>query len=311
MLELQGLTKTYQHHIALNDISLKVSEGEVYGLLGPNGAGKSTLIRILNQILTPDKGHIKFNHQLLTRKHLNEFGYLPEERGMYKSMTVEKHGIFLGQLRGMTKSDAIKMLDFWLEKMDILDWKKKRIEELSKGMAQKIQFIFTVLHQPKLIILDEPFSGFDPVNIELIKNEISRLKKEGCAILISTHNMNSVEELCDKAMLINKGKMIAEGTIDELLSSKQKGLYVIRFEGNMIGFVTALWAGFELVDQKELAPNKFEVKVALKGESTIDNLMQVLIGNVKVESIAELKPTMQEVFIQLVTESNATQTVEQ
>jgi ABC-2 type transport system ATP-binding protein len=300
MLEISHLTKSYGRHLALKDVSFHLEEGEIFGLLGPNGAGKSTLIRIVNQILDQNSGHIKFKGDLFRREHLKNIGYLPEERGLYREMTVENHGIFLGRLRGMNATESGKALDYWLERFDILSWKKKRIEELSKGMAQKIQFIFTVLHEPKLIILDEPFSGFDPLNVELIKAEIQSMKAQGRTIMLSTHNMNSVEEICDRALLLNQGAKILEGRVNELRDEHKTGHYTVRFEGNMIGFVNALWSGFEIMETREFGNNRFEADLAMRGDSSIDNLMSVLMGHVKVEAIFEKLPGMQEVFIQAI-----------
>ncbi|MFA7274485.1 MAG: ATP-binding cassette domain-containing protein [Crocinitomicaceae bacterium] len=300
MLEISNLTKSYGRHLALKDVSFHLEEGEIFGLLGPNGAGKSTLIRIVNQILDQNSGHIKFKGDLFRREHLKNIGYLPEERGLYREMTVENHGIFLGRLRGMNATESRKALDYWLERFDILSWKKKRIEELSKGMAQKIQFIFTVLHEPKLIILDEPFSGFDPLNVELIKAEIQSMKAQGRTIMLSTHNMYSVEEICDRALLLNQGTKILEGRVTELRDEHKTGQYTVRFEGNMIGFVNALWSGFEIMETREFGNNRFEADLAMRGDSSIDNLMSVLIGHVKVEAIFEKLPGMQEVFIQAI-----------
>jgi len=283
--------------MALNQVSLQLREGEIFGLLGPNGAGKSTLIRIVNQIIEPNSGYIKYNNDLFRREHLKHIGYLPEERGLYRGMSILEHGIFLAKLRGMNTKEAKAALNYWLDRFEISDWKNKRIEELSKGMAQKIQFIFTVLHEPKLIILDEPFSGFDPLNIELIKKEIQSLKAQNRTILLSTHNMSSVEEICDRAMLIHKGKSILEGSVKDLRNDHKGGTYTIRFEGMMIAFVNALWTGFEIIETREFGNNRFEVDLKMIGENTIDELMSVMIGQVKVEAIFENLPSMQEVFI--------------
>jgi ABC-2 type transport system ATP-binding protein len=300
MLEISKITKTYGHQFALKDVSFALQEGEIFGLLGPNGAGKSTLIRIVNQIIEQNSGWIKYKNDLFRREHLRNIGYLPEERGLYRGMTVEEHGIFLGRLRGMSSKESKDALKYWLERFEIDEWRKKRIEELSKGMAQKVQFIFTVLHQPKLIILDEPFSGFDPLNVELIKKEIQSLKAQERTVLLSTHNMNSVEEICDRAVLLHKGEILLEGEVSELRNEYKTGHYVVRFEGNMIGFVNALWSGFQIIETREFGNNRFEADLELVGDSSIDTLMHVLIGHVKVEAIYEKLPGMQEVFIQAI-----------
>ncbi|MCT4560030.1 MAG: ATP-binding cassette domain-containing protein [Crocinitomicaceae bacterium] len=304
MLEISGIAKSYQQNTALRNVSFHLNEGEIYTLLGPNGAGKSTLIRIINRILEPDSGWIKYQKDLFKEEHLKNFGYLPEERGLYGNMTVEEHGIFLAQLRGMNRKEAKQNLNYWLERFQITDWRKKRIQELSKGMAQKIQFIYTVLHQPKVIILDEPFSGFDPLNVELMKKEILHLKEEGRAILISTHNMNSVEEIGDRGMLLNQGKTILEGAITDMRKQQSSGEYTVRFSGSMIAFVNALWTGFEIVEKRELPNNRHEVDVKVRNENTINELMHVLINQVEVEAIETKIPRMHDVFVQAIQNAN-------
>lgn len=305
MLEVQNISKSFYRKEALQDVSLKVSKGEIFGLLGPNGAGKSTLIRVINRILEPDSGSVRFEGDLMTDNDLLKIGYLPEERGLYKEMTVESQALFLGRLRGLSKKDAQAKIDYWFEKFKINDWRKKRIEELSKGMAQKVQFICTVLHEPKLLILDEPFSGFDPVNVELIKQELLEFKAAGKTIILSTHNMNSVEEICDRVALINDARKVAEGTVSELQGMRKSGLYAIKFRGNMISFVNALWTGFEVVDKDVLGDDKFVVRVKMRGESTFDDLLKVLIGQVSIEAAWEVLPSMQDVFIDIVQPVNA------
>ena len=196
MLKIEAVSKSFYQKLALDEVSLTLKEGEIFGLLGPNGAGKTTLIRVINRIVSQDKGTVRFNNNLMNDKHLAQIGYLPEERGLYRTMTVFDHALFLGRLRGMTRNDVNTNFKYWIEKFNIGDWRTKRIEELSKGMAQKVQFICTVLHQPQLLILDEPFSGFDPINVELIQQELITMKAEGKTILLSSHNMKSVEEIC-------------------------------------------------------------------------------------------------------------------
>lgn len=305
MLEVNQISKSFYRKEALQDVSLKVGEGEIYGLLGPNGAGKTTLIRIINRIITPDSGHIRFQGELMSDKHLELIGYLPEERGLYRNMTVEDHAIFLGRLRGLSKADVKQKIDYWFDKFEINDWRKKRIEELSKGMAQKVQFICTVLHEPKLLILDEPFSGFDPLNVELIKNELIQMKHQGKMIMLSTHNMKSVEEICDSAVLINDSRKVAEGTVSDLQSSIKSGLYSVRFRGNMIAFANALWTGFEVIEKDLLGDDRFRVTVKMRDDNNFNDLLQVLIGQVELEGAEELIPSMQDVFIDLVSNKNA------
>ena len=300
MLEVNQISKSFFRKEALQDVSFKVNTGEIYGVLGPNGAGKTTLIRVINRIVAPDSGHIRFEGDLMTEKHLEHIGYLPEERGMYKNMTVQDHAMFLVRLRGLSNTDAKQKVDYWFDKFSINDWRKKRIEELSKGMAQKVQFICAVLHEPKLLILDEPFSGFDPVNAEIIKNELLQMKHNGKTILLSTHNMKSVEEICDKAILINESRKVAEGTISELQSSIKTGLYSVKFRGNMIAFVNALWTGFEVIDKDILGDNRFRVIVKMRGDKKFDDLLRVLIGQVEIEGAEEIIPSMQDVFVDIV-----------
>lgn len=300
MLELQQLTKRFNRKAAIYEISLTLKQGEIVGLLGPNGAGKTTLIRIINRIIEQDAGTIRFKGDLMQQKHLAHIGYLPEERGLYKNMTVEAHAHFLGALRGMTKKDINTALDYWLNKFDCQSWRKKRIEELSKGMAQKVQFICTVLHEPDLLILDEPFSGFDPVNVELIKQELVEMKAKGKTILISTHNMRSVEEICDRVILINQSKKILEGRVSQLQESLKTGEYAVKFRGTMIAFVNALWTGFELIDKEILGDDRYIARVKMRGDSSFEDLLKVLIGQVKIEAAWEVLPSMHEVFIQAV-----------
>jgi ABC-2 type transport system ATP-binding protein len=302
MLEVQHITKSFARKTALSDISLQVSEGEIFGLLGPNGAGKTTLIRIINKILEQDSGVIRLNGEILTERHLSQIGYLPEERGLYRSMTVEAHALLLGQLRGLSAKQAKIQLDLWLEKFEISDWKKKRIEELSKGMAQKVQFICTVLHDPKLLILDEPLSGFDPVNIELILQELKEMKAAGKTIILSTHNMKSVEEICDRAALIHQSKLILEGKVASIQHDRKKGDYAVRFRGNMIAFVNALWTGFELVDKEILGDDRFVAKLKMRGDNSFEDLLRALIGKVQIEAAWEVLPSMQDIFIEMVSE---------
>jgi ABC-2 type transport system ATP-binding protein len=278
-----------------------LKEGEIFGLLGPNGAGKTTLIRIINRIIEPERGEIRYNGELLKGKHLAEIGYLPEERGLYKSMTVYDHAMFLGRLRRMSKDEVNRNLNHWLDKFDIASWKNKRIEELSKGMAQKVQFICAVLHEPKLLILDEPFSGFDPVNVELIQNELQTMKKAGKTIMLSSHNMKSVEEICDRAALIHQSRKILEGSVQQIREDRKNGRFAIKFKGNMLAFANALWTGFELVEKEELGSNRFVAYVTMRGDSNFQDLLKTLLGQIEIEAAWEVLPSMQQIFIDLVT----------
>ncbi|MFT6500208.1 MAG: ABC-2 type transport system ATP-binding protein [Crocinitomicaceae bacterium] len=300
MLEVRNISKSFYRKEALNDVSFTVGKGEIFGLLGPNGAGKTTMIRVINRIVESDSGSVRINGDLMVNDDLKHIGYLPEERGLYKNMTVEAHAMFLGRLRGLSKADVNTKIDYWFDRFEINDWRKKRIEQLSKGMAQKVQFICTVLHEPKLLILDEPFSGFDPVNVELIKQELIEMKAAGKTIILSSHNMKSVEEICDRVVLIDKAKKVAEGSIVELQEERKAGLYAVKFRGSMIAFVNALWTGFEVVDKDIHGGDKFTVRLKMRNESSFDDLLKVLIGQVKIEAAWEVLPSMQDVFIDIV-----------
>jgi ABC-2 type transport system ATP-binding protein len=300
MISVEEISKHFNRQRILTDVSFSLKEGEILGLLGPNGAGKTTLMRIVNQITSADRGHVTFDGHILQRDDLLKIGYLPEERGLYQSMTVEKQVRFLGKLRGLSSADADKRMNYWLEKFEISAWKKKRIEELSKGMAQKVQFICTVLHDPQVLILDEPFSGFDPINIQLIREELLRFKKEGKSIIISTHNMNNVEEICDRAVLMNEGEIILEGAIDTLRQEKKEGLYKISFRGNMLGFANALWAGYEIVDKEIHSDDHFTVYLKMRQENQINDLLNAVIDTVKIETVEEILPGMEEVFMKTI-----------
>ncbi len=309
ILKIENISKRFQGKFALDNVSLEIYNGEIFGLLGPNGAGKTTLIRIVNQIIQPDSGTIYFDKEPLKQRHLESIGYLPEERGLYRSMNVLDHLVFLGQLRGLKKQEALKKSEFWLEKMEISNWKKKRIEELSKGMAQKVQFIGTVLHEPKLLILDEPLSGFDPINVELILSILKEMKTQGKTILLSTHNMKSVEEICDRAAIIHQSRKMCEGEVINLRESIKKGYYTLRFQGNMIAFVSALWTDFELIDKKELGSNRFEATVAMRSSLEFEDLLKSLMGQVKLEAAWEVMPSMHDVFLTNVQSTETSQTL--
>lgn len=302
LLELENISKAFHQKPALDDVSLTLREGEIFGLLGPNGAGKSTLIRIINRIIEPDKGYVRFKKGLMTERDLAFIGYLPEERGLYRSMTVQDHAYFLGKLRGMTMQDIKTHFSYWVERFGIGDWRHKRIEELSKGMAQKVQFICTVLHQPELLILDEPFSGFDPVNVDLIQQELIEMRAKGKTILLSSHNMKSVEEICDRVALIHQSKKIIESSVSSLRNERKTGLYAVRFKGSMIAFVNALWTGFELADKEILGDNRFVAYVKMRHENNFQDLLGVLIGQVEIEAAWDVMPGMQEIFMELVQE---------
>ncbi len=301
ILSVQDVNKTYNKHTALRDVSMEIPRGSVFGLLGPNGAGKTSLIRIINQITAPDSGQILFNGKELEPHDSRNIGYLPEERGLYRKMKVGEQATYLCRLKGMDRKTTIQRLKYWFEKFEIISWWDKKVEELSKGMQQKVQFIVTVLHKPELLILDEPFSGFDPINTNLIKNEILQLRDEGATVIFSTHNMESVEEICDQISLINKAEKILEGSVKGVKDQYKANLYELSFEGSIMGFTNALWTGAELLDSRqEHGLNVASVK--LRHDFTANNLLEAIIPHVQVHSLKEILPSMNDIFIQKVTE---------
>ena len=299
ILEVKNICKQYDKHTALNNVSLNVESKKIFGLLGPNGAGKTSLIRIINQITGPDSGEVFFNGEKLNSLHVNEIGYLPEERGLYKKMTVGEQVMYLAQLKGLSKADAKTKLIYWFKKFEIETWWNKKIEELSKGMQQKIQFIVTVLHEPKLLILDEPFSGFDPINAQLIKNEILELRDKGATIIFSTHNMGSVEELCDNIALINKSEKLLDGTVKEIRDKYKSNTFNISFKGNLIGFTNALWAGAEIINKKS-QNDLHTVTIKLLRQNKPNDLLQAVLSTSEIISFNEIIPSMNDIFISVV-----------
>ncbi|MGB1039892.1 MAG: ABC transporter ATP-binding protein [Flavobacteriales bacterium] len=305
IFEAKNISKSYHNHVALNDVSLEVEKQSIFGLLGPNGAGKTSLIRIVNQITAPDSGEIIINGEKLSPKHIEDIGYLPEERGLYKKMQIGEQAMYLAQLKGMSKNDAKRELKLWFEKFEIGNWWNKKVEELSKGMAQKVQFITTVLHKPKILILDEPFSGFDPINANLIKSEIMQLKEEGATIFLSTHNMGSVEEICDNIALINSSKKVLDGKVSDIKKEFSKNMYEIDFKGNMIGFANALWTNFELIEKESFDNENHRATVKILGDNSLNNLLSTLIKeDVQLKQVNEIIPTMSEIFIEVVEKNN-------
>lgn len=302
ILKADNIIKQYASHRALDDVSIEVPKGSIFGLLGPNGAGKTSLIRIINQITGPDGGTILFDGEPLKPDHVSQIGYLPEERGLYKKMEVGEQAMYLAQLKGMSKKEAKQKLTMWFKKFDIAPWWNKKVEELSKGMAQKVQFIVTVLHEPKLLILDEPFSGFDPINTNIVKNEIYRLKEEGASIILSTHNMGSVEEICDNIALINNSRKILDGSVAQIKEDFKEGVYNVSFKGNMIAFTNALGAYCELLDSDE-KEGKHTAKIKLGHGIKTNDLLKVLVNNVEVTGLEELIPSMNDIFIKQVGET--------
>lgn len=296
LLEINEVSKFYQTHKALDHVSLSVPEGSIYGLLGPNGAGKTSLIRIINQITAPDTGSILFDNQPLNAEHIYKIGYLPEERGLYKKQKVWEQMLYFGQLKGLSLAEAKKRSEAWLIKFDLREWKNKKVEELSKGMQQKVQFIITVLHQPKLLILDEPFTGFDPINAEIIKNEIKSLKAQGTTILYSTHRMESVEEICDHICLINKSKKILDGSVKEIKKRNSKNLFELVFEGNVPTWIEKI---------SEEPTDEGHTKLVFKVENmNRAEIIKQLANEVNIWSFREIVPTIHQIFIDKVQEVN-------
>jgi ABC-2 type transport system ATP-binding protein len=299
MLQLNGIVKRYGNFTALNGISMSVPPGKVFGLLGPNGAGKTTLIRIITRITGPDEGTVTLDGHAMGPADVQRLGYLPEERGLYKKMKVGEQALYLARLKGLPKDVAMARLKEWFERWEITGWWNKKVEELSKGMAQKVQFITTVLHEPKLLILDEPFSGFDPINAELIRDEILRLRDTGVTVMLSTHNMGSVEELCDHIALIDKSNKVLDGNVKEIRRRFATNTFRIEYKGTRVGFANALgWAG-EILDVQEGAEfSNARVRLA-KGSSLNDVLRQVITA-VEVHGVEEEIPRMHDVFIRAV-----------
>jgi ABC-2 type transport system ATP-binding protein len=293
----KDVSKTYANHKALDKVSIDVEQGTVFGLLGPNGAGKTTLIRIINQITAPDEGEIFFMGEKLKLEHVHQIGYLPEERGLYKKMKVGEQAIYLAELKGIKKSDAKKRLEYWFNKFDILNWWDRKVEELSKGMQQKVQFITTILHEPKLLIFDEPFSGFDPINANLLKEEILNLKDKGATVIFSTHNMESVEALCDSIALINKSRKILDGKVDEI---KQ------RFKKNEFEIVIPRQNDIKdmLIDEVELIESSYSNQTQVSKLKIPKGLNAGLLSNIlsrtDLISYKEILPSMNEIFIETV-----------
>ena len=303
ILAVKNITKEYAKHKALDGVSIEVPKGSVFGLLGPNGAGKTSLIRIINQITAPDTGEVLFNGERLKPEHVEQIGYLPEERGLYKKMEVGEQAMYLAQLKGMDKREAKEKLKAWFKKFELSTWWNKKVEELSKGMAQKVQFIVTVLHEPKLLILDEPFSGFDPINTNLVKEEILRLKEEGTSIILSTHNMGSVEEICEHIALINHSKKILGGNVKQIQQDFKEGVFEVSFRGNLIAFTNALWTGCELITTKEEGEMK-TAKVKLINHQSPNELLKAIVPHVEVHGLQEVVPSMNDIFIKQVQETS-------
>lgn len=294
LVSIRNLEKHYAEHVALQNISLEIPKGSIFGLLGPNGAGKTSLIRIITQITGPDAGEIYFDGERLRLEHADQIGYLPEERGLYKKMKVGEQLLYLAQLKGMRKDEAFSKLKEWFIRLDIKDWWNKPVDDLSKGMQQKTQFIATVVHEPKLLILDEPFSGFDPINANMLKDEILALKERGTTILFSTHRMESVEELCDEIALINHARVVLSGNKAEVQARFKKNQFMIRFEGILTNI-----PGIEVISQQAT-----QAVLRLSEGMGTNEAIALLIQHVRLLEFKEMIPSFNEIFIQVVSETN-------
>ncbi len=296
-LEVKNVRKQYANHLALDNVSLEIEKQHVYGLLGPNGAGKTTLIRIINNITAPDSGEVLLNGKPLNGNDTARIGYLPEERGLYKKMKVGEQALYLCQLKGLSKPDALKRLKYWFEKFEIENWWDKKVEELSKGMAQKVQFITTVLHQPELLIFDEPFSGFDPVNADLLKREILELRDNGATIIFSTHNMESVEAICDDISLINHSRVVLQGSVSDIQQQFKENIYSALIRTQELKNSDS----FDIIDKKVMG-NQTQVRLKTALESNA--LLQALISDYEVKAFNEELPSMHEIFVKTVTQNH-------
>jgi ABC-2 type transport system ATP-binding protein len=299
MLVLEEIVKRYGDHLALDGVNMDVPQANVFGLLGPNGAGKTTLIRIITRITGPDSGRVLFNGKPMTDDDASALGYLPEERGLYKKMKVGEQALYLARLKGLDKAEATHRLKEWFARWDMEGWWNKKVEELSKGMAQKVQFITTVLHRPKLLILDEPFSGFDPVNADLVRTEILRLRDEGVTVMLSTHNMGSVEELCDHIALIDHSKVVLAGAVREVRKRFSENTWRVDFSGAKVAFADALSYHAELLDHSD-AEGLSTARVKLLHGATVNQLLQALLPAVQVLGVHEETPRMHDIFIRAV-----------
>ncbi|HWV74501.1 MAG TPA: ABC transporter ATP-binding protein [Pseudosphingobacterium sp.] len=300
MLEINNIVKQYAQHRALDDISLSIKRGTIFGLLGPNGAGKTSLIRIITQITGPDSGTIFFNGEHLNPQHIEKIGYLPEERGLYKKMQIGDQMLYLAQLKGLSKEEAKRRIKHWFEKMEMQTWWNKKVEDLSKGMQQKVQFVATVLHQPELLILDEPFSGFDPVNADLIKNEILELHNNGTTIIFSTHRMESVEELCDNIALINKSKKILDGSLSEIKNSYRENKFKIIYHSQEDSIPTndALF----IVEYTKRTDHSTTLFIKILEDKTINEILSYLLEKVEIRHVEEIIPSIHDIFVKEVTD---------
>ncbi|PKP27539.1 MAG: ABC transporter ATP-binding protein [Bacteroidetes bacterium HGW-Bacteroidetes-19] len=303
IVEVQNVTKKYANHLALDNISLTIEKGSVFGLLGPNGAGKTTLIRILNQITAPDTGVVLFKERPIQKNDIELIGYLPEERGLYKKMKVGEQALYLAQLKGLPKKVALEKLVYWFKKFEIETWWNRKVEELSKGMQQKVQFITTIIHEPQFLILDEPFSGFDPINTNLLKHEILELKKNGTTIILSTHNMESVEEICDDIVLINKSKKVLEGHLSEIKQNFKNHQFEVAVEFPQNSNISIVDPSLFTILNTTQNDNLITWSVQLNNEVTGNQFLQHLLPLCNIVTFKEILPSMNEIFIKQVNET--------
>ncbi len=301
ILQIENVTKRYSAHTALDNVSLSVPQGSIYGLLGPNGAGKTTLIRVITRITLPDEGRAVFDGHVITDDDIYRIGYLPEERGLYKKMKVGEQAIFFARLKGLSRKEAIARLKEWFVRFGIEEWWNRKVEDLSKGMAQKVQFITTVLHKPKLLIFDEPFSGFDPINANLLKQEILRLRDEGATVIFSTHNMSSVEEICDHITLINKSHNILSGSVDEVRRRFGENIFEVIYGGDAEVLAAAVEPMADILARTEPADTPYRtMRLRLKPDATVRDTVTAVNGAVSLRSFSEVMPSMNEIFIRAV-----------
>ena len=301
LLKIENITKRYSAHTALDDVSLSVPRGSIYGLLGPNGAGKTTLIRVINRITLPDAGRVIFDGHEITDQDIYQIGYLPEERGLYKKMKVGEQAIFFAQLKGLSRREAIARLKEWFVRMGIESWWNRKVEDLSKGMAQKVQFITTVLHEPKLLIFDEPFSGFDPINANILKQEILRLRDKGATVIFSTHNMSSVEEICDHITLINKSRNILSGSVDEVRRRFGENVFEVTYSGQADTFEQAMQPVAEMLSSSAVADSPYTCsRIRIKDTASVRDSITVANEAVELRSFREVIPSMNDIFIRAV-----------
>lgn len=300
IIRAEHITKRFTRHTALDDVSVAIPQGSVYGLLGPNGAGKTTLIRVINRITLPDEGQILFDGKPITQQDIYKIGYLPEERGLYRKMKVGEQAVFLARLKGLSRHEALVRLKEWFTRLGIEEWWNKKVEDLSKGMAQKVQFIVTVLHEPKLLIFDEPFSGFDPINANLLKEEILRLRDRGATVIFSTHNMASVEEICDHITLINQSHNILSGRVDEIRRMHGGNIFTVQFRGECAPLAQSLAGKCEILESDEGVTGFATMKIHIADNADVRPVVALINDSVELRSFSEIIPSMNDIFIRAV-----------